>query len=91
MPFSTLGWPYEDDELKAFLPSNVSVTGYEIILFGVARMVMMTTHFNVKVTCKDEYIHGLGHDNEGKNRVHTEEKAISHVEWNSCTAWEKLQ
>ena len=45
VPFSTLGWPENTAELKAFLPSSVLVTGYEIIFFWVARMIMMTTHF----------------------------------------------
>ncbi|MGE8476375.1 MAG: class I tRNA ligase family protein, partial [Paraburkholderia hospita] len=49
VPFSSLGWPAETPELKAFLPSSVLVTGFDIIFFWVARMVMMTTHFTGKV------------------------------------------
>jgi valyl-tRNA synthetase len=49
VPFSTLGWPDEDAELELFLPSSVLVTGFDIIFFWVARMIMMTTHFTGKV------------------------------------------
>ena len=65
-PFSTLGWPQKTPELKAFYPTSVLVTGFDIIFFWVARMIMMGMKFVDDVPFHDIYIHGLVRDSDGQ-------------------------
>ena len=64
-PFSTLGWPDETPELKRYYPTSVLVTGFDIIFFWVARMMMMGMHFMKEVPFHDVYIHALVRDEKG--------------------------
>ena len=65
-PFSTLGWPEDTKELKRFYPTSALVTGFDIIFFWVARMMMMGMHFMPEVPFKDVYIHRLVRDERGQ-------------------------
>jgi valyl-tRNA synthetase len=64
-PFSTLGWPDETPELKRFYPTDTLVTGFDIIFFWVARMMMMGLHFQNEIPFRDVYIHALVRDERG--------------------------
>jgi valyl-tRNA synthetase len=65
-PFSTLGWPNATPELERYLPTSVLVTGFDIIFFWVARMVMMSLHLTDKVPFREVYVTGLVRDSEGQ-------------------------
>lgn len=63
--FSTLGWPQQTDFLKTFHPTDVLVTGFDIIFFWVARMIMLSTHLMGEIPFKTVYVHGLVRDSQG--------------------------
>ena len=65
-PFGSLGWPEETDDLKDFFPTSLLVTGFDIIFFWVARMMMMSLEFTGKIPFKDVYVTGLIRDENGQ-------------------------
>ena len=79
-PFSTLGWPENDKLLKNFYPSNVLVTGFDIIFFWVARMVMMGLEFMNEVPFKNIYIHPLVKDEKGQKMSKSKGNVIDPID-----------
>ncbi|HLN22913.1 MAG TPA: valine--tRNA ligase [Patescibacteria group bacterium] len=79
-PFSTLGWPEQTPELDRYYPTDVLVTGFDIIFFWVARMMMMGIHFMGDVPFKDIYIHPLVRDEKGQKMSKSKGNVIDPLE-----------
>ncbi|SNR74754.1 valine--tRNA ligase [Desulfurobacterium atlanticum] len=75
-PFGTLGWPEETDDLKAFYPTDLLVTGFDIIFFWVSRMMMMGYHFMKEKPFSDVYVHALVRDEKGQKMSKTKGNVI---------------
>ncbi|HEV1992805.1 MAG TPA: valine--tRNA ligase, partial [Candidatus Acidoferrum sp.] len=81
-PFSTLGWPEDTPDLRRYYPTSVLITGYEILFFWVARMIMMGIHFTGRIPFRQVYLHSIVRNAEGQKMSKSKGTGIDPIEVN---------